>query len=204
MTKAAQFLLVLTCLAPIAFVESAIALEHCQYLFAGLLFASVILLTLGCHWLLNGVRKISPVPKIVTDPSPKDAEALAFLVAYALPLVVTKTQRDSVYGLCAFTCIMGLVVWQQQVFHVNPMLALLGYHFFGVKSEGGAPALVIADRKVLDSGVLSVVQISEYVWLYCAHIPGKHGSTPDDSARPVDQAPEATEENRRPSFDKIQ
>lgn len=184
MTGLARLLLVLTCLAPIAFVQAGVEFERGHYEAATLLVALVAFLVLLCIALIEGVKRYTaPVPKSVRDPDSKSSEALAFLVSYALPLVAAKQGEGSVFGLVAFACVTGLVLLQLQVFHVNPLLAAFGYKFFEVKS-GGARALVISREHTLASGDLPVVRISDYVWLHRRDAGGGgHESSIDDPKR---------------------
>jgi len=123
---------------------------------------------LVCLLLLYGVGGRTPVPKNIADPSPKETEPLAFLVSYALPLVAAKEEAAAtLLGLVAFAFLMGVALWQLQVFHVNPLLAVFGYRFYAAKSDG-TPVLVLARRVTPVTGVARVVRISDYLWLFKA------------------------------------
>lgn len=167
MTRLALLLLVLTSLAPIGIVQGAVQLgekhwEGCAWFTGG-----AIVLLLLCVTLLFGVAQAVPLERrSASEFSPKESEPLAFLVAYALPLVASST-RGSTTGMIAFSALMGLAIWQQQVFHVNPLLAVLGYHFFAAKNDSGAPILIMTRERTPQEGVLSVVRLSEYLWLQC-------------------------------------
>jgi len=168
MTKVAQGMLVLTCLAPICFVQAAVAAGRREAGLAVALVVAVVALVAVCLALLWGAARVAtPVPKKVAEPTAKDSEPLAFLVAYALPLVSAKEGSSaSLLGLGAFALVMGAALWQLQVFHVNPVLALFGYKFFGAKSEG-ASVLVVSRSRVLAAGELPVIRLTESLWLYC-------------------------------------
>jgi hypothetical protein len=178
MTRLAQLLVVLTSLAPVGFVQAAVLLGRGKQAEAFWLTVAAVLAVVVCHLLLYGVRKWrSDVPKVISEPSTKEGEPLAFLVAYALPLVSAKADDASVAGLVVFAVLMALAVWQQQIFHINPLLAILGYHFFGAKTTEGAPVTIISRTKALAPGTLKVVQISEYLWLHSKDAGGTRGST---------------------------
>jgi hypothetical protein len=184
MTWLARLLLVLTCMAPVAFVEAAVAIDRSEYRLAIVLFATVIALVALCLGLLAGVRRFTPpVPKEVTDAEPKVSEPLAFLVSYALPMIASTTGQAHLLPLGAFALVMGIALWQLQVFHVNPLLAIFGYKFFGAKS-GGIRVLVLTRREVLPNGNLSVFRMSDFFWLHGAAVAGGDDeSSPRDSAR---------------------
>ena len=167
MTRVAQLLLVLTSLAPIAFVEAAVAFDRCQRRLALGLAAATVVLVLLCVALLWGLRKrVAEVPKEIKDPEPKESEPLAFFVAYALPLVSAKQDAGSLWGLGAFALVMAIAIWQQQLFHVNPLLAILGFHFSEAKTAEGAPVTIISRTKLLAPGTLHVIRLSDSLWLY--------------------------------------
>ena len=166
MTRFAQLLVVLTSLAPVGLVEATVLLGRSEYREAACLGAAALLTVVVCHLLLWGTRQhVSSVRKVVSDLSTKESEPLAFLVAYALPLVGAKTDGTSAFGLAAFAFLMALAVWQQQVFHINPLIAILGYHFFGAKTAEGTPVTIISKTKIVGVGPLDVVQVSDSFWL---------------------------------------
>ena len=166
MTGFARLLLVLTGLAPIALVQGAVEWESGDRTLWRASVAGAILLLIACIALVRGAgARVAPTPKKIETPSAKASEPLAFLVAYALPLVTAGNQQNSRLGLIAFATMMGLVVWQEQLFQINPLLAILGYKFFSAKVENDAHILILTRKRVLASGVLPLVQISDYLWL---------------------------------------
>jgi hypothetical protein len=167
MTKVAQAMLVLTCLAPICFVQAAVAVGRRQGCVAAVLAIAVAALVAACLALLWGAaRAMAPVPKKVGDLTAMDSEPLAFLVAYALPLASPEVSGANLLGLGAFALVMGAVLWQLRIFHVNPVLALFGYRFFAAKSDG-ASVLVLSRRRLIAGGELPVIRLTESLWLYC-------------------------------------
>lgn len=169
MTGFARFLLVLTGLAPIAVVQGAVewgAGNRTLWIAAA---AAAVILVAWALALLNGVStSVAAIPKKIETPSAKANEPLGFLVAYALPLVTTGSEPSSRLGLLAFAIMMGLVVWQEQLFQINPLLAILGYKFFSAKVENDAHILILTRKRVLGSGVMPLVPISDYLWLDAA------------------------------------
>lgn len=116
-------------------------------------------------------RVVEEERKELKDVSSMEKEPLAFLVAYALP-VVTATAKpatgDAMAGaaaLLAFVVVMAIVVWQQQLFYVNPLAAMMGCHFFSGTRESGEKVLVVSRRKVTSIKSMRVAVLSEYLWL---------------------------------------
>jgi hypothetical protein len=148
-------------------VQAAVAWGRHQTSFAAGLAAAVIALVALCLALLWGVKKrVPPVAKEVSEPTAKESDPLAFLVSYALPLVAAKDEAASLLGLSAFAIVLGVSLWQLQVFHVNPLLAIFGYKFFRATS-GGAEVLLISRARVMAGGRRSVIRVSDYLWLDC-------------------------------------
>jgi hypothetical protein len=163
--------LLLTSLAPIGLVLSGALAWRGQWYAAGWLGEGVIILTLVCVAMLQGAHElVPPVSKKISEPKSRESEPLSFLVAYALPLIALDLRGTNYGGLGAFAFVMGLVLWQGQAFHINPLLAALGFHFFGATNSKGAEVLVITRRKMLHPGLLRVARISDYVWLDCPKI----------------------------------
>ena len=174
MSSLALLFLLLTSLAPIGLVYAAVLADGCEYVMAAW-FGGISLVLLPICWvLLSGAHRwLNPVPKSITETATKEGESLSFLVAYALPIVALKAASTAVsYGLIAFTVIMGAAIWQQQVFHMNPLLILFGYHFFGARNDAGAQVLVLTKNKLLKPGDLRVIRLSDYLWLDCSE-PGE-------------------------------
>ncbi len=166
MTGFARLLLILTGLAPIAVVQGAVEWDSGNRTLWIAASALAVILVVWSVALLRGVASsVAPIPKQIEAPSSKANAPLGFLVAYALPLVSTGSVPASRLGLIAFAAMMGLVVWQEQLFQINPLLAILGYKFFSAKVENDAHILILTRKRVLGSGVLPLVQISDYLWL---------------------------------------
>jgi hypothetical protein len=181
MTRFAQFLLVLTSLAPVGLVYAGVSFDHRHTdLVLPLLAGTLLLLTL-CGLLLFGLsRGRASAPRKFTDPVPKEAEPLAFLVAYALPLISAKDDSPSICGILVFVVLMALAIWQLQIIYVNPLLAILGYSFVTAKMNDGTPALIITRKKTLPAGILHAIAISDYLWLHQPKAGGVHGPSAHD------------------------
>lgn len=192
MTRLAQFFLVLTSLAPIALVEAAVQVGAGGLRLGLAYLLGAVLLALVCAGLLAGVRKWNaPAVLELASPSLKESEPLGFFIAYALPLL-GGSHAGNWLGLATFACLLGLLVWQQQLFHMNPLLALFGFHFFSAKNDRSGSVLVIARQKTLAAGRASVIELSDYLWLHLGTLPaGDDGPVRRDSTGQIDSATEA-------------
>jgi hypothetical protein len=171
MTKFAHFILMLTSVAPIVFVYGA-SIAYEKPTRAGALTCVVLLLGAVCALMLRGAARVEKLVKAVKDVSGLEKESLAFLVAYALPVVTAAAKPpastewpSAACALAAFAVVMALVVWQQQLFYVNPLASILGYHFFSATLEGGEKILIVSKSKTITPGELRLGKLSEYLWV---------------------------------------
>lgn len=172
LTRIGQLILITTAIAPIFFVYAAARVLH-DWREAAAVSAAGALLFLICALLVRGgVKTAETISREVCEADVLDKEALAFLVAYALP-VVASPKEPNLPAIAAFALVMGAVAWQQQLYHVNPLLAVLGYHFHSAKLPNGSRVLILSREKVLRPGFLTIVEFSRYLWFH--HDGGSQG-----------------------------
>jgi len=97
-----------------------------------------------------------------------DKEMLAFLVAYLLPIIAKNTLDTSHHFATAlFTyAIVLLCISHSNAFHFNPLLGLVGYHFYEVKAAEGMTFMLITKRIVTKQKfALPVVKVGNYMYL---------------------------------------
>ena len=91
----------------------------------------------------------------ITQFEDKDKEVLAFLLAYLLPFAAAKDMLADVHwltGAYVFSIIL-LVFTHARALHFNPMMGMLGYHFYSVKDGDGVSVLLISRSELRRSGV---------------------------------------------------
>jgi hypothetical protein len=102
-----------------------------------------------------------------------DKEILAFLLAYLLPFISSKNmafEGDWLTGAYVFGIIF-LVVSHAGALHFNPVMGLLGYHFYSVKSSDGVSQLLISRAELRKTGKeLETVRLGYNIHL---HVGGK-------------------------------
>jgi hypothetical protein len=169
MNKLGRFLLVISALAPVlgAFAINAYSQGDCPhavwYAVIGILLVVVCLL---CMW---GCRYVLPKEPLKTAKvKSADKEILSFLIVYLLPLL---SQNVIAFKGDLFTAVyVGIVVvlcvYHSNAITFNPVLGMVGYHFYEVESGSGMSYLLLS-RQVYrrQDNELSVVQISDYVYL---------------------------------------
>lgn len=98
-----------------------------------------------------------------------DHEVLAFLVTYLLPFLSTEKMGfagDWLTGAYVLAIIF-LVIAHAGAFHFNPMMGLLGYHFYAVKNGDGVSHLLISKDELRRPGRdVTTVRLSHGIYLH--------------------------------------
>jgi len=165
----AKFLLVSTSLSPLlgAMAVNQISRGENVSSYGGWLVAALLLITL-CWYLLhcaskNGQKHIYQMKELERD----DKEVLAFLVTYLLPFL-SKDKMSFASDWLTETYILliiFLVVAHAGAFQFNPVMGLLGYHFYSVKNKDGESHLLISRPELRRPGVLQTVRLAHNIYL---------------------------------------
>lgn len=128
-------------------------------------FVAAVITVVLCLILIGAARtQLEVIPFHPTSISTADAEIVGFVLAYLLPFVDAAgiSVKPSVFWFVM--ALLGLVVWSTNSYHVNPVLGLLGFHFYEVTTEGDITFVLITRRNLRESGkITSVVQLTEYM-----------------------------------------
>ena len=83
-----------------------------------------------------------------------DQEVLAFLLAYLLPFISTEGAAFTKHWLVGayILAMIMLVIAHVGAFHFNPVMWLLGYHFYAVKDRNGISQVLISREKFRRTG----------------------------------------------------
>lgn len=170
LNKVAKLLLVATSLAPVLISYAFVAfLNHkSRYLIAGLLTTTILLIA-ACVTVVTLARRTLqclsfPIASIKTS----DSEVLGYVIAYLLPLASAPGSGINPLLLGYVLAVFFLVVWGSHAYHVNPLLGIIGYHFYEVTTKNGVTFLLITKRDIRNTGaVQKVVQLTDYMVLDC-------------------------------------
>ncbi len=167
----AKFLLMATSLSPVL---GAVAVNqfarHEPWMRWGPWLAAALLLVFVCWAPLryvasNGQRHLFHIKEFERN----DTEVLAFLLAYLLPFVSSKDMAftgEWLTGAYIFGIIF-LVFAHAGAFHFNPVMGLLGYHFYSVKNGDGVSHLLISKAELWRPGKdVQTVRIAHGIYLH--------------------------------------
>lgn len=120
--------------------------------------------------LIRFVRKYVQTSSMhVTDVKPADQRVLEFLIAYLLPIFSSASLSGMAGSIILTTyslLIISLIVANGNMFQFNPVLSMMGYHFYIVTSNKGIDYLLISKRAFHKGDrYIFYKQLSEYVFL---------------------------------------
>ncbi len=171
LNRFAKFLLVLSSLSPML---GAVAINQLALgkPWSGWLpwVVIAVLLVLICWGLLYYAAGNAQAHKLrIEQFEDNDKEVLAFLLAYLLPLVSVKDTVAEIHWLTgAYVLVIILLVFTHaRAFHFNPVMGLLGYHFYSLKNSDGSSLLLISRSELKRSGKeLDTVCLAHNIYLH--------------------------------------
>lgn len=160
-----RVLFALTAIAPISISLAYIYAvhEHNMRLAVVALFCCVLLGALSL-WIVDRAReRLEHLPIVVKKAKSADKEVIGFFVAYALPLIFKGSASPDLGAWIMASLMLLFVLFSTHTLQVNPVLGMLGFHFYEVETADGITYLLITRRAINNVlSVTSVVQLSEY------------------------------------------
>lgn len=152
----AKFLLVATSLSPVlgAVAVNQFARSESVDRWGSWLAVAVILVFMCWALLRYSAKYLQSVDLHIKEFESNDKEVLAFLLAYLLPFVSAENMAftgDWLTGAYILGVIF-LVIAHAGAFHFNPVMGLLGFHFYAVKNGEGVPHMLISKQELRKQG----------------------------------------------------
>jgi len=152
----AKFLLVSTSLSPLlgAVAVNQLARGEPAVRWGAWLVVALLLVFLCWALLRYAARNAQQHQFHIKEFERNDKEVLAFLVTYLLPFLSTEKMGfagDWLTGAYVLAIIF-LVIAHAAAFHFNPVMGLLGYHFYSVKNLDGVSHLLISREELRRPG----------------------------------------------------
>lgn len=167
----AKFLLVSTSLSPLLGAVAVNQLSRGESAFHwGAWLGVAILLVFLCWALLHyaaghAQQHVCQVKEFERN----DKEVLAFLITYLLPFLSSEKMGfagDWLTGAYVLLIIF-MVVAYAGVFHFNPVMGLLGYHFYAIKNNEGVSHVLISKSELSRQGIeLQTVRLAQNIYLH--------------------------------------
>lgn len=163
----AKLLLTATAIAPVGFSYAWVAYTEGRLNVALLAVAASLWLVLVCIWMLRYARKNleSSVFHISTVEA-ADRENMTFLLLYLLPLFTASFASLNWQVWIPILVIFAVIVSTGYSYHFNPLLGLMGWHFYKVSTPEGVTYVLITKKELRSAqDGLTVVQLTEYIVL---------------------------------------
>lgn len=167
----AKFLLVSTSLSPLlgAVAVNQFARGEPPMQWGSWLAAALLLVFLCWAVLSYAARNAQQHAFRIKEFERNDKEVLAFLIAYLLPFLSTEKMGftgDWLTGAYVLLIIF-LVIAHAGAFHFNPVMGLLGYHFYAVKNADGVSHLLISRAELRRPGQeVRTVRLAHHIYLH--------------------------------------
>lgn len=93
-----------------------------------------------------------------------DRENIAFMLLYLSPLFTSQFGSINFNLVIPTIIIFGLMTATGYSYHFNPLLGLLGWHFYKVSSKEGVTYVLLTKKQLRKAGkVKRVGQLTEYI-----------------------------------------
>ena len=160
----ANVLFTATALAPVGLAYGVMALLDCSYAEGSAILLICTFLWVVCIALLRVARKT--LEQFALRPRSVelvDRESLGIMVLYLFPLFRASFADLHWYMLIPFGVIFLSLVVTSQDHHFNPLLNLLGWHFYKVDTTEGVSYVLITKRKIRNANEeITVGQLTNY------------------------------------------
>lgn len=163
----ARLILTSTAIAPVGFVYSFVAYSQGQNTTASVILLVCIFLYIICQFMIKYARVNIEITNFKAEEiEASDKENVSFMLLYMLPLFTDKVETLNWSIWVPTILIFGAVTATGYSYHFNPLIGLLGWHFYKVKSQDGVTFVLITKRNLRSAaGQLKVGQLTECILL---------------------------------------
>lgn len=167
LSRVAKLMLTSTAIAPVLLTYAWVAFQSGDSCVALILAASCIALAFVC-WLLlryakNNLERMSFKPVSIEA---ADRENMGFLLLYLLPLFTAQFDALNWNVWIPAILIFAAVVATGYSYHFNPLLGLMGWHFYKVGTAEGVTYVLITKKQLRNAtDTVEIGQLTEYIVL---------------------------------------
>jgi hypothetical protein len=163
--RLAKFLLIVSALAPVGLVYAWIVWRNQQHGLTIGIVAACTVLVLICVYLLRQARtSLERFPLKIISVEPADRENIAFMLLYLSPLFTSELGQLNINLLIPTLLVFTLLTATGYNYHFNPLLGLVGWHFYKVESAEGVTYVLITRKELRNTRTINHVgQLTEYI-----------------------------------------
>lgn len=165
LSRLAKLLLTSTAIAPVLLTYAWVAFQDGDQAVAGILLGGCVVLTLICLGLLRYAKaNLERMKFSATTVEAADRENVAFLLLYLLPLFTAQFATLNWQVWLPAMVVFGAVVATGYSYHFNPLLGLIGWHFYKVGTKEGVTYVLITKKHLRNAtDTIEVGQLTEYI-----------------------------------------
>ncbi|MER9162743.1 hypothetical protein [Mesorhizobium sp. M0715] len=156
-----------TALAPVGLTYAWVAWVECAPQTAKFILTGCLILCVLCVGILWSAKRSLPASKFkAASIEAADHENTAFLLLYVMPLFTSQFNTLDWKFWVPTVVIFGVITATGYNYHFNPLLGLLGWHFYKVQSAEGVTFVLITKKHLRTAATeLQVGQLTEYILL---------------------------------------
>lgn len=163
--RLAKILLITSSIAPIGLVYAWLAYQDSSYYWAGGIFVACTVLIAACILLFReSTRVLERFPLKLKSVEAADRENIAFMLLYLSPLFTSQFGQINMGLLIPTLSIFALLTSTGYNYHFNPLLGLVGWHFYKVESDEGVTYVLITKKQLRNTKQIDLVgQLTDYI-----------------------------------------
>ena len=120
---------------------------------------------IGLIVLLRVSKRIPSRQLRIEEVTERDAEAMSYMMTYVIPfLAITGTSQEERIALGIFFLVLAVLYMNSSMLHINPMLNLLRYRIYEIRTEDTIVA-VISRRRLVVGQVAAFRRIADFIFL---------------------------------------
>lgn len=165
LNSAAKLMLTSTAIAPVLITYAWVAFQSDDMRSMVALLIGCVVLVLICLGLLKYAQKhLERVKFSVVSVEAADRENMGFLLLYLLPLFTSQFDSLNWQIWIPTILVFGAVVATGYSYHFNPLLGLMGWHFYKVGTKEGVTYILITKKQLRNTiDTIEVGQLTEYI-----------------------------------------
>lgn len=163
----ARMTLTSTAIAPVMLTYGWVAFVNNQNFISMLLAAGCLALVILCSFMLRYAQKeLGRFNFSISSIEAADRENIGFLVLYLMPLFTEQFTKLNWDVWIPIVLVFAAVISTGYSYHFNPLLNLMGWHFYKVGTPEGVVYVLISRKQLRNNWEgLTVVQLTEYIVL---------------------------------------
>lgn len=169
----ARLMLTITSIAPVALTYAWVAAMQSEWRVAAYAATAGIVAVAMCVGVLSIARtNLESISFTCKEIEAADSENFGFMLLYLLPLFTDKISTLNWEIWIPTIVVFGAIIGLGYGYHFNPLLGLLGWHFYKITSADGVKYVVVTKKHLRTAAQqMRVGQLTEYVLI---DLGGKH------------------------------